>query len=222
LVFATPFWDYKHIRAEIADARCASSALQAVYESLKHLVLTVPIEKHTRADVDILLQRTAKLMVDIHIANPHERPLIVDFLKLSKRKKLLTLIALTDAENENFVNAVESNLPDQLGSIAWYRLNGVVRNAERTRRLLDSRHLSDALRRCVIDASERGRLVEADAAVLKDPSSRLGCISILQHGSLKQRISMVQRFKPDLLKILLLDSSDKILDRAINWARHVA
>jgi hypothetical protein len=181
------------------------------------------IEENTRDDVNGFLARGARLLKEIDYAGTAEKDSIARFKRISKRKKLLTLIALTDRENQNFVSAVEPSMSGNVGTHAWYSLNYVLLKSERTNELIACSSMSQKLKETILLAAERGRLIDDDALILNADESRDTCIRILQFGSLKQRISMTMNgLSEKALTQLLYTAEENLLERAMIWAEEVA
>ena len=181
------------------------------------------IEENTRDDVNRFLARGARLLKEIDYTAAAEQDSIAKFKRISKRKKLLTLIALTDRENQNFVSAVEPFMSGNVGAHAWYSLNYVLLKSERSNELITRTSMPQKLRETILLAAERGRLIDDDALILNADESRDACIRILQFGSIKQRISMTMNgLSEKALTQLLMTADDELLKRAMNWAKDVA
>ena len=180
------------------------------------------IEDYTRKDLDFVLARGRKFFGEIYI-EPFESNLFLKrFSRISKRKKLITLIALTDKENQKFVEVIEPLLEIELGQAAWFCLGYALHDAERITKLLSNKYISEELHSCITEAAKRGRLIDVDSKILNAQKSRQGCTAILQHGSLKQRVSVALSLSDEALRDLLINTEDCMLERAMNWAVKVA
>ena len=93
------------------------------------------MEMFSRDQVDTFLPRTAVWWKDFNLpASPTTE--VVMFSRLSKRKKLLGLIFLTDPENDQLPALLSSSHAACAGGYAWNALNWVLLDKQRVDRLL--------------------------------------------------------------------------------------
>jgi hypothetical protein len=187
------------------------------------------LEEFSRNDLNNFLARGRRLNCEIDLDAIESSSELERFKRISKRKKLLTLIALTDKENETFVEAVEPFMSSEdgkvfswLGSMAWNSINWAILVPKRTKDLLSSNFITPELSKRILEAEKRGGLADKDSTVLHNSASRTSCIYILQHGSLKQRIWIIEALPKNALRGLLITSPNDLLERAMNWSDLVA
>ena len=146
---------------------------------------------------------------------------MVKVSRLSNRKKLLVLILLTDPENDQFPELLSSSYSNCAGIYAWYALNWVLLDKQRLSSLLSNAHINDRARVAIQMAIEAGRCVDEISSILGHESCTRASLAISQHGSLKQRISLVEKMPPAEAESLVCGSKSEVLLQSIAWARSI-
>lgn len=178
------------------------------------------MEMFSRDQVDTFLPRTAVWWKDFNLpASPTAE--VVMFSRLSKRKKLLGLIFLTDPENDQLPALLSSSHATCAGGYAWNALNWVLLDKQRVDRLLLDAKVNDQARDAIRMAVRAGRCVDEISPILDGPGCTGSSLAIAQHGSLKQRISLVEKMSSADAEALVRGSGADLLSRAIDWARSI-
>jgi hypothetical protein len=175
--------------------------------------------KIAKAELDSFLPKTAVWYKGLEIPTDAKEHLQT-FGKLSKRKKLLALIGLTDPKNECFPGLMGS-LFWNAGKFAWYALNWIVLDSKRVSTLLRNRHITLDARAAILAAQRAGRCVDELSKVFDAPDCQQASLVIAQHGSLKQRISLVKAMDASDAFRLVSGSDAAIVQECINWARSI-
>jgi hypothetical protein len=178
------------------------------------------MEIFSRDQVDTFLPKTAVWWKNFNLpASPTNE--VVIFTRLSKRKKLLGLILLTDPENDRLPALLSNSHAESAGGYAWYALNWVLLDKQRLDRLLLDANVNEQARDAIRTAVRAGRCVDGISPILDRFSCAGSSLAIAQHGSLKQRISLVERMSPADAETLVCGSGADLLSKAIDWARSI-
>jgi hypothetical protein len=173
----------------------------------------------TKDQIDTFLPRTAVWFKGF--ASPDDpSDTVKQFSRLSKRKKLLALIFLTDPENDRLPDLLQRFYP-HAGTFAWYALNWVLLDKQRISKLLANLHINSDAAAAIEMAVASGRCVDEISPILDRATCQKASLAIAQHGSLKQRISLVERMSVEDATALVCGSDSSILERCIDWARRV-
>lgn len=178
------------------------------------------MELFTRQNVNAFLPRSAIWWKGFNLPELPAK-LILKFSRLSKRKKLLALIMLTDPDNDRFPDLVGDVFGPNAGIYAWSALNWVVLNEDRVNRLLASNQINDQAREAIQIALRAKRCVEEISPILDRKSCWKASLTIAQHGSLKQRIGLVERMSSHEAEALVCGSNPDVVRQAIEWARAI-
>ncbi|MDX2187124.1 MAG: hypothetical protein SFV32_09330 [Opitutaceae bacterium] len=178
------------------------------------------MEKFSQIQVDDFLPKTAVWWKDIILpAAPSKE--VVAFSRLSKRKKLLALILLTDPENERLPALLCTSHASCAGTFAWLALDWVLLDKQRVGRLLLNANVNDQARNAIQTAVKAGRCNDKISSILNDPNCIASSLAIAQYGSLKQRISLVEGMSPKDAGVLVCGSKESLISQAIDWARSI-
>jgi hypothetical protein len=178
------------------------------------------MEIFSRDQVDTFLPKTAVWWKDFNLpASPTKE--VMKFSRLSKRKKLLGLILLTDPENNLLPALLSSSHAASAGGYAWYALSWALLDKQRVDRLLLDANVNEQARDAIRTAVRAGCCVDEISPILDGPSCTGASLAIAQHGSLKQRISLVKRMSPEDAETLVCGSGADLLSKAIDWARSI-
>lgn len=177
------------------------------------------MEFFAKDQVDTFLPRTAVWFKGF-VLPVDASDTIKQFSRLSKRKKLLTLILLTDPENDRVPELLKS-YHKQAGTYAWYALNWVILDKRRLSTLLANVHINGDAKAAIEMAVAAGRCVDEISPILDQDGCKKASLAIAQHGSLKQRISLVKQMSAADAGALVCGSDPSILQRCIDWARSV-
>jgi hypothetical protein len=142
------------------------------------------------------------------------------FSRLSSRKKLLALIMLTDAENTRLPELLQRH-QEQAGTYAWFALNWLIPDRTRVDKLLMSPHLNPEAVTAISLAVNAGRCIDAISPILSSESCRVASLAIAQHGSFKQRASLVRHMNESDAHALVCGTDPELLERCIEWASRV-
>lgn len=143
------------------------------------------------------------------------------FSKISKRKKLLALIMLTDPENDRMPEIAFNSLKGGAGGFAWCALGWIAVSEQRSLALLRNSKLTESVRSCIQEARKMARCVDEMFSVLNAEENAISSLIIAQHGSLKQRIPLVNKLSKNDAEQVVLGSSSALVLQAIEWAKSV-
>lgn len=178
------------------------------------------MEIFSRDQVDTFLPKTAVWWKGFNLPASSTKG-VVTFSRLSKRKKLLALILLTDPENDRLPALLSGSHAASAGGYAWYALSWVLLDKKRVDRLLLDANVNDQARVAIRIAVAAGRCVDEISPILNGPSCTGSSLAIAQHGSLKQRISLVERMSSADAEAVVCGSGAEVLSQAIDWARSI-